>query len=764
MIVKQRLLLEYNRSSQTSFVVEWEYVEAEAFGCETYWYIDAIASIHWFSVHGSFCTVNSVGGFTNSHNDLGVAVEVDGYSAVILVPDNFSVKGFSQCADRNHGSPVAVDVWSSIASDDLVVDNVFGRIDGHNNSAVSECIFSTEGVFEGAIVCFSTSLNNDNDVSGGFLISINSQAAFASVNLVVHFNRNLSIFIALVSNPSGHVTFYLLSLAVSVNNSDVDFVVLADSAVVGAEFKRLVGVRISNSQGLFNELLVGSVERNNLNGGADQGFICWNVNSSTESIVPVSYIDNRLTDEVVAYASSRNLDAIAINILSIYNYSLAKSDGVINIHPTFVRVSWRLIIIGSLDIKNGILNLTKLHSIEGNGSVVFAVSQGNAYFVLTFGEIFIITISSARFISKGVSASSAIPYECEVAFIEMRVFWFFSDFKLIARNNAAHSFSFGVSDFKLNRIREVYSLTLINSSAILAISTGEDVAASQGSIDTFSSSLSSSDLNGVGDVVIFINQGHSSIALALHHESDVEVAILIGYISSSIVFQFNNRIFVGGSGDLLTDDSIAIFINEFTGNGDRVDTIICKIGIGQIEFANIAGIESNIFGATIVDSSFYIFKFSSCCNFVTYSDSRSTLKLIIHSLCKVFPNACMQGVCTSLSKSYDRLSIFAGICNRISIIVNIFSAAITKNKEVTQFITFCSPDPYFIKGIRSSVMICIIYNKASGKFFVYINCIINSCGIFNNAIDRIFYISSFCNVNSFCSFDIGEISLTAISI
>ena len=209
-----------------------------------------------------------------------------------------------QCTDRNHGSPVAVDVWSSIASEDLVVYNIIGGVDGHNYSAVCDSIFRTEGVFEGAIVCFSTSLDNDYDVSGGFLIRVNGQSALAVLNsmtAILSVYRDLRIFVALVSDPSIDGTFYLLNLTVSVNNGNGNFVVLADSAAVGAEFKGLIGVGISNSQGLFNELFLVSVECNNLNGGTDERFVCRDILLGSETIVPALPVRNSLTIKVEAY-------------------------------------------------------------------------------------------------------------------------------------------------------------------------------------------------------------------------------------------------------------------------------------------------------------------------------------------------------------------------------------------------------------------------------------------------------------------------------
>ena len=414
---QRRLLLEYNASGQTISIVEWEHVETNAFSNEADWYIDAIASIHWNSVHFAIYAVDGVTGFTNSHNDLGVTVEVNGYSAIILIPDNFGVKSFHQCTNRNHSSPSIVDVWSSIASKYVVVHNIFGGVDGHNNSAVSEWIFSAKGVVQSCWIYFGASLNNNYDISSSFFIRVNSDGAFTARD-ATNFYRNLSIFVALVSDPSFDGTLHLLNFTVFVNDRYRNFVVLSDRALFGTEFEGLIGVGLHNSQCLGYELLVSSVVSNNFDFSTDQRIVYWGIYRSYESTIFNVDVTSCFTIETIVYRWSVNLDAVFVNINCINSYELTKGNLIINSYTGFIRVARIFAIVMSVDVENSILNLAELSNIEGYSCIVTA-RKSNTNFVLTRNEIFCIGVTT--YISEGVNAIVCIPNKVEVARFELRV-------------------------------------------------------------------------------------------------------------------------------------------------------------------------------------------------------------------------------------------------------------------------------------------------------------------------------------------------------
>ena len=254
MFVRKRLALEYNGSSGAVCVVEWGYFEAHSFSNEADWYINAITRIYWFSVHGHFSVVNSISGFTNSHND-SLFVIVDGYSLFILIPDNFSIERFSKSTDRNHSSPCTVNIWGSIHGEELLVNNILGRTDGHGYFMMCNSETIASGVLESSRIdtIVRCILDNNNDVCFSIFGSIYADLTFAIFYLTIikSLNGYDSIFVALIVNESAYdLTVYLCSLAIFFNNRNSYIIVFVSRPFHWIKFEAHIVVRIND--GVFS--------------------------------------------------------------------------------------------------------------------------------------------------------------------------------------------------------------------------------------------------------------------------------------------------------------------------------------------------------------------------------------------------------------------------------------------------------------------------------------------------------------------------------
>ena len=335
-----RLLLEYNRSGQAGFcIIEWGYSVAHCFSGETNWYISTIAiTDYWCSIHGLFFTIDGVSFFTDGHNDFSFII-VDGYSTCIVIKIYISVERFSQRTDRNHSSPVAVYVWSSIANNDFIVNNIVGRTDGHNNGLILVRIFLTYSVFKSTSIDSSTSLNSYYDIHGSFFVRVNSQSAL-TIAYITSFNVDVCIFIALICNISTHSTTNLTNVAICINSRNSYFVFLVGRAIVVVKFKAVSVVRIYNSQFSFNKLFVFFAECLYFNNSTQQRIISWLILISQERAIMFTVeepsVYNSVAIEAIFYVSSIDLDTVFVNILAIYIYILTKHN--------FISYSLRIII------------------------------------------------------------------------------------------------------------------------------------------------------------------------------------------------------------------------------------------------------------------------------------------------------------------------------------------------------------------------------------------------------------------------------------
>ena len=214
------LFLEDYASSQTVCILKWGYSVAQSFSEETNWYKGTITfANHRSSIHGLFFVINGVGVFANSHNNSGIAIN-NGDHVVSIV--NSPTEGFSEYTDRNHGSPSAVYIRSSITSNDIVIYNVIGRTNGHSNKLVSVNVFRTDCVGESTciegIVC---RLYSNNNVNSGFLVGVDGDfAIFTCFYVLGCINFNVSVCIALACNIDvGILCIYsFYNIAIGINN------------------------------------------------------------------------------------------------------------------------------------------------------------------------------------------------------------------------------------------------------------------------------------------------------------------------------------------------------------------------------------------------------------------------------------------------------------------------------------------------------------------------------------------------------------------
>ena len=244
------LFLEYYASGQAVRILKWGYSVAQSFSYETNWYEGTIAFTDDRSrVHVSFFIVYSVSSFTNGHYDSGVAIN-DGDHVVFEV--NSSTEGFSESTDRNHGSPSTVDVWSSVATNDCVVNDHIGRTDGHSNDLISVDICCTNGISEGICIdCIAIVIFNcNNNIYCSFFVRIDSDCTILTINnIFCSFYFNICILVALISNIDISVigSDISYSIAFFINNAISDSIYFISNTIFAIERKTCYNTFIYDS-------------------------------------------------------------------------------------------------------------------------------------------------------------------------------------------------------------------------------------------------------------------------------------------------------------------------------------------------------------------------------------------------------------------------------------------------------------------------------------------------------------------------------------
>ena len=467
---QRRLLLEYDRSSQTGFcILQSSYGETNALSYEANWYINTTIVVYRYSVHGAFFTIDGVGFIVNVHDDLSTAIVVNGDNIwICFIPNNFSVESFHQRTDRNHGSPVAVYIRSSIAGNNVVVDNIIGRTNGHNNAAVSERIFLTYRIVESSCISaiIGAILDDNTDLSSGFFGGVDGQAALTIAYSTAGFDSNLSIFVALIIYESFESTIDLCTIAVFINNSYVNFVVFVDRTFFRIKSERKCIVRIYNGQLAFNILFVSSIPSHNSYNGAKQRIVACNVLSGCKyhfTGLRGHMVNQSFTSSSDGDTRCPNLQAVFVNILRFSSYILAESDFIAQCN-----CSLRAAVFSSQS-NFQILNFTKFSNVEAYSSIIFA-EQRYANGVLTRYEN-VCNIIDGTIVLQSVNTLSLIPSESDIGRFDLGFFWPFKNIHVLSMflngnsisiacwfvgNSfcASYSITFFIKDFKLNSIGE----------------------------------------------------------------------------------------------------------------------------------------------------------------------------------------------------------------------------------------------------------------------------------------------------------------------
>lgn len=464
----QSLALEYNRSGETIVAIEWGYSVTKSFSSETNWYISTITfANYWSGVHGLFYIVQSVGFFTNVHYDFSIAIN-DGNNIVFVI--NSCAERFSQCTDRNHGSPSAVYIRSSIAGNDVVIHNILSGTNGHNNTAICEQIFSTECIFESTSVDFFILGNNYNkDICGSFLISIQIQFCFTMFNSLNDFCSNFCVGIALIFYSSIYLVSIesLRNITIFINDRNDYRIVVVDFTIVFIESKAISIVGINDRQLSFNKLHPRN-ESFYVNGSTEKRFIGNGITFGPELTVIFRFIVDGFTIETILYDTGWSIDfqAFFVNILHSSLNKLAKR--------YFIRYSYFIatIVIAGNHRKCKIFYSAKFINLESCICTAVAV-QSYSYFIFPWNQIFCL-IARCWTIEQGIYAF--IPYKLQIGRRQSRLTWFGSDVdnsifycrtifagcKFITKDViASQNIALSILQFKLNSIVEISSIWLI---------------------------------------------------------------------------------------------------------------------------------------------------------------------------------------------------------------------------------------------------------------------------------------------------------------
>ncbi len=568
---QKRLALEYDGSSGAVLIVESSYGEAHSFSSEANWYIGTIALDHCFSIHFSFFTINGVSAFINSHND-GLFVVLDGYGAVVVIVGDGSIERFSECTDRNHGSPVAVNVWSSVHGEELLVNDILGRTDGHYNVVMSENAAITSGVVKSSCIEALVGIIFYSDTDGNFcwFRSVDGQNALTIVNIFLNINSYNCIVVALIFNVSIELTINLSFVAVSLYNGNVNIVFRVHSTFGWIEFEIEAVVRINNGQSLLNVDVFNYIKCVNNDFSTDQCFVRNFVSSGPECTIEEIGINDSFAIETISYVTSRslNLDTVFIDILSGSSYELAKGYFIIK-----DEVSVGAHIMGNeLYIK--IYNIAKVCNIESSFCIV-AAKKSYTYNILARSEIVFMIVT---YISEGPlvadwnkmqigrikSGVVAAAYNTKV----LSMFSLSSSFncyipssrfcrKIVITSEDIASF---IKDGEFHSIGEICTVVVYP----VAVIASEDITAIFGGINIICTSNFFYNTNGV--LLVTNSDGNRNISVVIHGESDSELTHTTGGNggSSVTIVELQVLAIARGEGNFLIFSWVAVFLTSIT--------------------------------------------------------------------------------------------------------------------------------------------------------------------------------------------------------
>ena len=540
----QSLALEYNGSGETVVAIEWGYSVTKSFSSETNWYISTIAFANYRSgVHGLFVAVQGVGFFANVHYDFSIAIN-DGNNIVFVI--NSCAERFSQCTDRNHRSPSAVYIRSSIAGNNVVVHNIFSRTDGHNNTAISVEIFSTNSVFQSTSIDRTVySVNCNNNIYSSFFISIDGQGTFTVLHSIfcsAAIKRYLCILVALIRNKCIQRASNASNVAIFVNDGNGNNIVFVNFTFGWVKRKTVFAVRINKSQIFFDKSLLTSVKYLNSDYRAKQSLICKVISYGVETTVfsvdcAKEFI---VTLEAKLYIGSRDLQTIFIYINSSSLNLLAEGyfvrDGIPVAGDIAVVVN-----VCSLEIEANFLSLTIFSNGKGCFCIIVAI-KSNAYCVFTRYEVFFSFFSSLE-VLQSVRIGSVIPNKLQIGSIQgglvrspndIDIFSFisyaaFASSWFLCDNIVASKYvSFSVGDFELNCVRkDSVALKIIP----VVIAASHYIATIFDSLDVSCSGLLTNDTDS--KIYVIILKIDVAILSFAHGKSDGESTIISGGNSTS---------------------------------------------------------------------------------------------------------------------------------------------------------------------------------------------------------------------------------------
>ena len=411
------LFLEYYASGQAVCILKWGYSVAQSFSYETNWYEGTIAfTDDRSSVHVSFFIVYSVSGFTNSHYDSGVAIN-DGDHVVFEV--NGSTEGFSESTDRNHGSPSTVDVWSSVASNNVIVYNIIGGTDGHNNTGISINIFWAKSIVQSCTIKFAVVVYYNNDFSCSFFIREEGQSAFTTGYIIVIVDDfNPSIFITLVCNITRYSTTNTLNnIAILIYNAYANFIIGISIARFTIECERV-------SAKFFNDGYFGFYKLRNT------GIICFDSDSLPNEFFIV--VNCKLPSFICFVNLFGSIGNIHYNVIEVGSGNLLFNALFINMvrnNSKIVTDSYfiiRFYIIGSsrtiffgFNFENQILSFTEIIQSE-RSFCSFTAIETNLYSVLPSDKISFWIIISFIIVER---VYAIIPNQFEIGRTQGRSVW-----------------------------------------------------------------------------------------------------------------------------------------------------------------------------------------------------------------------------------------------------------------------------------------------------------------------------------------------------
>ena len=235
------LFLEYYASGQAVCILKRNYSVAQRFSYKANWYEGTIAGKNRSSVHGLFITVYSVGLFADGHGQFSVTKSV-GNGLAVLIPMNGSTEGFTEYTEWNHGSPSAVYVWSSVAGDNVVIYNIVGRTNSHNNGGFSVRILSANSVIQSVGKNYVIAVAyTDNDFKISFLIRVDGQLTFTISNINASWgNINICIFYRFIEQINIESAINIYFVSISVNNRYANSIIFAGWTIGRIKFERVI--------------------------------------------------------------------------------------------------------------------------------------------------------------------------------------------------------------------------------------------------------------------------------------------------------------------------------------------------------------------------------------------------------------------------------------------------------------------------------------------------------------------------------------------